>query len=119
VLYHLRGQDALAPTPPPEAIERRADVAASFQEAVVDVLVDQTLAVALEEGVESVLVTGGVACNARLRERMTAEARARGLCAVFPAPRYCADNAAMIAGLGGALLAAGERAELSLDAMAR
>jgi len=119
VLYHLRGQDALAPTPPPEAIADRADVAASFEEAVVDVLVAQTLAAAEDGGLASILVAGGVACNARLRERMGAEAEARGLRALFPSPRYCADNAAMIAGLGGRLLAAGERAPLSLDAAAR
>ncbi len=120
VLYHLRGQDALAPTPPPEKIERRADVAASFQEAAVDVLVEQTLAAAEALEVESVLVAGGVACNARLRERMTEAAAARGRRAFFPSPRYCADNAAMIAGLGGELLAAGARSDaLLLDAAAR
>jgi len=119
VLYHLRGQDALAPTPPPEAILDRADVAASFQEAVVDVLVAQTLAAAEREGTESILVGGGVACNARLRERMAAAAAARGSVASFPSPRFCADNAAMIAGLGGALFQAGCPSDLTLDASAR
>jgi len=119
VLYHLRGQDALAATPPPEAIEDRADVAASFQEAVVDVLVRQTLQVADAEGLDTVLVTGGVACNPRLRERMTAAAAERGKQAVFPSPAYCSDNAAMIAGLGTQLLRAGELATLHADASAR
>ncbi len=119
VLYHLRGQDALAPTPPPEEIERPADVAASFEEAVVDVLVEQTLAAARAERLATVLVTGGVACNRRLRERMTADAAARGIRAVFPSPAYCSDNAAMIAGLGWEHLRAGQLAGLDADASPR
>ena len=119
VLYHLRGQDALAPTPPPEEIENVADIAASFEQAVVDVLVRQTLAAADEVGTRSILVAGGVACNRRLREEMQSAAAARGAQAFFPSPRYCADNAAMIAGLGGERFRAGERSTLDLDAMAR
>ena len=119
VLYHLRGQNALAPTPAPEDIERPEDVAASFQEAVVDVLVRQSLDAARHEGLGTVLVTGGVACNPRLRERMVAEAEARGLRAVFPAPAYCSDNAAMIAGLGHQHLVAGRLAPLDADASPR
>ena len=119
VLYHLRGQDALAPTPAPEDIEAPADVAASFQEAVVDVLVRQALATAQQEDLPTVLVTGGVACNPRLRERMQAEAADLGLRAVFPSPAYCSDNAAMIAGLGTMHLRAGEVASLDADASPR
>ena len=119
VLYHLRGQNALRPTPAPGDIERPADVAASFQEAVVDVLVNQTLTTARREGLETVLVAGGVACNARLRERMGEEAAALGIRAVFPSPAYCTDNAVMIAALGHELLAAGERADWELDALPR
>jgi N6-L-threonylcarbamoyladenine synthase len=119
VLYHLRGQDALAPTPDPKDIENAADVAASFQEAVVDTLVKQTLAAAREERLESVIVSGGVACNTRLRERMQAAAAEAGLRAVFPSPAYCSDNAAMIGGLGFHLWRAGQVAGLELDAMAR
>lgn len=119
VLYHLRGQDALAPTPPPEEIERRPDVAASFQEAVVDALVEQSLAAARDRELSTVIVSGGVACNARLREKLTAAAEAEGRHAVFPAPRYCTDNAAMIAGLGWHHWRAGELADLALDACAR
>jgi N6-L-threonylcarbamoyladenine synthase len=119
VLYHLRGQDALRPTPPPEEIENRADVAASFQEAVVDTLVRQTLAAAEAEGLETVVVAGGVACNARLREAMTGTFAERGLRAVFPSPAYCSDNAAMIAGIGWHHWKAGDLAGLDLDAAAR
>lgn len=119
VLYHLRGQDALAPTPPPETIPDRAHVAASFQEAVVDSLVAPSLAAATELGLERVLVVGGVACNARLRERMGQAARAAGLESWFPSPAYCTDNAAMIAGLGWQHLKAGRRADLACDASPR
>jgi len=119
VLYHLRGGDALAPTPPPESIAGRADIAASFQEAVVDNLTSQTLRAAEREGVETVLVAGGVACNTRLREVLTARAAKVGVRAHFPAPKYCTDNAAMIAGLGFELLRAGQTADLSVDAAAR
>jgi N6-L-threonylcarbamoyladenine synthase len=119
VLYHLRGGDALAPTPAPEAIVGRADIAASFQEAVVDNLTTQTLRAAEREGVDTVLVAGGVACNTRLREVLTARAAKVGVRAHFPAPKYCTDNAAMIAGLGYELLRAGHTADLSVDAAAR
>jgi len=119
VLYHVRGQDALAPTPPPEAIPDRADVAASFEDAVVDVLVEETLRAAEREGLGRVLVAGGVACNRRLRAEMTRRAEERGLRARFPSPAYCTDNAAMIAGLGFHLLRAGRTASWELDAAPR
>jgi len=119
VLYHLRGQNALNPTPAPEDIPNRADVAASFQEAVVDTLVAQSLQAATEQGLETIIVAGGVACNQRLRERMAGACTERGLTSVFPSPAYCSDNAAMIAGLGWHAWQAGDLAELSLDAMAR
>jgi N6-L-threonylcarbamoyladenine synthase len=119
VLYHLRGQDALRPTPPPEAIPDRADVAASFEEALVETLVAQTFAVAREQGLASIVVAGGVACNRRLREWMLARAALAGARVVFPSPRYCSDNAAMIAGLGFQLLREGRTAGLDLDALAR
>jgi N6-L-threonylcarbamoyladenine synthase len=119
VLYHVRGQDALAPTPPPEEIPDRADVAASFESAVVDVLVEETLRTAAREGAETVLVSGGVACNRRLRKEMTERARERGVRALFPSPAYCTDNAAMIAGLGFHLLRSGRTSGLDLDASPR
>jgi N6-L-threonylcarbamoyladenine synthase len=119
VLYHVRGQDALAPTPVPEAIPDRADVAASFERAVVDVLVDASIRVAESAGLRTILVAGGVACNRSLRTRMCARAAERGLRAFFPSPAYCTDNAVMIAGLGYHLLRAGRTAGLDLDAAAR
>jgi N6-L-threonylcarbamoyladenine synthase len=119
VLYNVRGQDARAPTPAPEDIPRRADVAASFEAAVVDALVEETLRAARIERLSTVLVAGGVACNRRLRAEMTARAAAAGVRALFPSPAYCTDNAVMIAGLGYELVAAGRLADLTLDAASR
>ncbi len=116
VLYHLRGQDGRAPTPAPEQIPERAHIAASFQEAVVDALVEPTIHAARELGLRTLLVGGGVACNRRLREKLGAAARAHGLECVFPSPAYCTDNAAMIAGLGWQRWKAGLVADLALDA---
>ncbi len=78
----------------------RADLAASFQEAVVDSLVTKTLAAARREGVRDVVVAGGVAANERLRERFTEACEDAGLRLHLTAMPYCTDNAAMIAGLG-------------------
>jgi N6-L-threonylcarbamoyladenine synthase len=116
VLYHLRGQDGRAPTPPPEQIPDRADVAASFEEAVVDALVEPTVSAARELEVATVLVGGGVACNRRLRERMREACEQAGIACVFPSPAYCTDNAAMIAGLGWRRWKAGLTADLAVDA---
>ncbi len=119
VLYHVRGQDARAPLPAPETIPDRADVAASFEGAVVDALIGQTISAAKRERVDTVLVAGGVACNARLRREMKSAADSAGLRALFPSPAYCTDNAVMIAGLGYEALIAGRTAEMTLDAASR
>ena len=119
VLYHVRGGDALQPTPPAEAIADRADIAASFQEAVADSLVTQTLRAAQQAGIDQVLVAGGVACNQRLRALMHEKAQEKGIRAFFPSPAYCTDNAVMIAGLGWQRFQAGQLADLHLDAAPR
>ena len=67
----------------------------------------------------TITATSGVACNASRRERVSAAAAAHGLRAVFPSPRYCSDNAAMIAGQGWHLLQEGRIASWDLDALAR
>ena len=71
---------------------------ASFLEAVVDTLVDKTLRAAREHGLSTVVVSGGVAANTRLRAKMTAEGKAAGVRVLFPGRELCTDNAAMIAG---------------------
>ena len=65
---------------------------------MVDTLVDKTLRAAREHGLGTVVVSGGVAANTRLREKMTAEGRAAGVRVLFPGRELCTDNAAMIAG---------------------
>ncbi len=73
------------------------DIAASFQEAVVDVLVAKLFRAAEEENLNHLVLTGGVAANGRLRQRLMDECAARGFECHIPRPVYCTDNAAMIA----------------------
>ena len=83
------------------------DFAASFQEAVADVLVSKALSACRETGVRRVVAAGGVACNSRLRSLLLERGSARNVEVYLAPPRYCTDNAAMIGGLGAALLDAG------------
>ncbi len=94
-----------------------ADLAASFQEAVVDVLVEKTTKAAVGRHVQTVALAGGVAANSRLREMMAQRAKASGLKLVFPSPVLCTDNAAMVACAGYYRLARGERSSLDLPAV--
>jgi N6-L-threonylcarbamoyladenine synthase len=75
----------------------RADLAASFQAAVIDVLVAKCLQALDREGLERLVVAGGVGANRRLRERLVAAAAERGAQVFFPPLRLCTDNGAMIA----------------------
>jgi N6-L-threonylcarbamoyladenine synthase len=86
--------------PPPEIPcweQQQYDILASFQQAVVDALVSKTLRAAQQMQARSVVVVGGVACNSALRREMRLAGEARGLPIFFPSPRFCTDNAAMIA----------------------
>lgn len=97
---------------------RKADVAASFQCAAVDVLVDKTIAAAKEKGVSRVSAGGGVVANTYLRERLAAACKENGLKLVLPQKRYCTDNAAMIASEGLVQFRLGNFADMSLTAKA-
>ena len=78
----------------------KADLAASFQEAVVDVLAGKALKALETTGIRELAMGGGVIANGRLREVLEAEAADRGVRLHIPERRYCTDNAAMVAGLG-------------------
>lgn len=119
VLYHVRGHGAGAKDRETELSEQEiADVAASFQECVVDVLVGKTMRAAEAAGVDDVIVGGGVAANRRLRARLAEEAESRGLRLHLPAMKYCTDNAAMVAGLAYHYLESGRTSPLDLEARA-
>jgi N6-L-threonylcarbamoyladenine synthase len=113
VLYALRGQDARGSDgpPPPEVV---ADLAASFQEAVVDVLVAKTRQALIRTGMRRLGIGGGVAANTRFRERIAALAAEMGVELFIPPLSLCTDNAAM-AGIALAKLVAGQVAELDID----
>jgi N6-L-threonylcarbamoyladenine synthase len=91
------------------------DVAASFQAAVVDSLVDKTVRAAVETGVNRIVVAGGVAANSFLRKRMKEQAEAKGLTLYLPGMQLCIDNAAMIALAGYFHFQRGERSRLDLN----
>lgn len=84
-----------------------ADVAASFQEAVVDVLVRKALDACAHEGIEHLLIGGGVAANSRLRALVTDRASKVGVEVRIPSPKLCTDNGAMVASLGAQLVESG------------
>jgi N6-L-threonylcarbamoyladenine synthase len=84
-----------------------ADVAASFQEAVVDVLTAKAVAACRDQGVDTLLIGGGVAANARLRALAAERCERAGIELRVPRPKLCTDNGAMVAALGAQLVADG------------
>lgn len=80
--------------------EAAAEIAYALEEAVVEALVGPTVAAAEALGHRRIYVAGGVTANQRLRERLTRAAARAGITVVFPEPRWCTDNAAMVAALG-------------------
>jgi N6-L-threonylcarbamoyladenine synthase len=96
-----------------------ADVAASYQQAIVDVLVEHAVAAAEAAGVETLLAGGGVAANSSLQRELKAAGEKRGLRVSFPPLNLCTDNAAMIAAVGHSLLQRDEVDGLDLEPKAR
>jgi N6-L-threonylcarbamoyladenine synthase len=93
-----------------------ADIAASFQEAVVDMLVNPTIKAAAASAVSRIVLSGGVAANSRLREKLKQRCEAEGIDVFFPAPKFCTDNGAMIALAGYHWLKRGRRDDFRLNA---
>jgi N6-L-threonylcarbamoyladenine synthase len=125
VLYHCRGgpgkkqKERLAKRFDPADPDAVADVAASFQAAVVDVLVTRTFQAAERHQAAAVAVGGGVAANAFLRKKLKSEAERRKIDLYLSPPRLATDNAVMVAGYGYALHQAGRVAGLDTDAYPR
>ena len=94
----------------------KADVAASFQQAVVDVLKDNVLLTCKKKNVKTIAIAGGVASNSTLRETLTNAASKRGIEVLFPAPILCTDNAAMIGSAAYFNFINGKISDLNLNA---
>jgi len=85
----------------------RADVAASFQEAIVDVLLLKAVAACKQTGIDSLVIAGGVAANSRLRAVAQERCDKAGISLRVPSPGLCTDNGAMVAALGSLMVSAG------------
>ncbi len=107
--YHLQGLSES------QQRERRHHLAAAYQEAVVDSLLDRLEQGLRLTGLDRICVAGGVAANALLRSRLDAWAESDRLTISYPPPEYCTDNAAMIAMAGYMRLLAGDRSGLDLE----
>jgi len=88
----------------------KADVAASFQEAVVDVLLQKAVRACQESGIDRLVIAGGVAANSRLRHLATERCERAKIALAIPEPTLCTDNGAMVASLGALMVAAGRPA---------
>jgi N6-L-threonylcarbamoyladenine synthase len=115
VLYHVHGPGKTTGGLARLSEQDIADIAASFQAAVVDVLVAKTLAAVERTGTRTVVVGGGVAANRRLRAELAAACERVGVALHLTPMKYCTDNGAMAAALAAHHLAAGRTATLDLD----
>ena len=96
----------------------KADIAASFQDAVTDVLCEHTIEAARKTGIKTITLAGGVGANSALREKMSRMASAHGIRVLYPEPVLCTDNAIMIACAGYYGYINGDRGDMSLNAVA-
>jgi N6-L-threonylcarbamoyladenine synthase len=110
VLQYLKSQDQQAWK------ARVPDIAASFQEAVVDMLINPTINAAVAQNVNRIVLAGGVAANSRLREKFNESATTKNLQLFFPSTKFCTDNAAMIALTGYHWISRGRRDDFTLNA---
>jgi len=114
VLYHLRDSPVRVPDD-----GMKADIAASFQSAVVDVLATRLMEAAQRTHVRHIALAGGVSANSLLRAELGARAKAHGLSLALPRLEYCMDNGAMIAYVGWLRLARGLTSGMETGAAAR
>jgi N6-L-threonylcarbamoyladenine synthase len=116
VLYYCRGQNMLGEDRVPKMSEQeKADIAASFQAAVIEVLVKKTLQACQIENAQTVLLGGGVAANSALRDALELGCQNKEIRLMIAPKKYCTDNAAMVASLGYHKLNASLLADLSLE----
>jgi N6-L-threonylcarbamoyladenine synthase len=113
LLYYLKNRE----NAPPE--DEIPDIVASYQEAIVDVLVEKTIKAADECNISRIVVSGGVASNSRLREKFYQEALKEQIEVFIPPPVLCTDNAAMVAVVGSNLLEKGKKDSFDLNAVSR
>ncbi len=118
VLYHVHGPGKTSGGLSRLTAQDVADVCASFQACVVDVLVAKTMLAVEQTGVRTVVVGGGVAANRCLRDTLQTACEARGVRLILTPMRYCTDNGAMIAAQGCHLFRAGRLETLALEARA-
>jgi N6-L-threonylcarbamoyladenine synthase len=110
LLYHLRDLDRSGQP------RRVADLAASYQEAIIEVLVEKAFEAVRRYSVRALAVVGGVSANSRLRALLSSRAAASGIRLAVPRPAYCTDNAAMIAAAGRQAYLRGRVATWDLEA---
>lgn len=115
VMYHVYGAGRKYGSLDHLTVRQRADIAASFQAALIEPLVVKSIAAALAHGIKRITVGGGVAANRALREALAQACAHAGLALDLTPPEYCTDNAAMIAALGYHQLVAGQTADLWLE----
>lgn len=118
VLYHVYGSGQKYGSVAHLSPAQLTDIAASFQQALVETLTARTIAAATRHGVTHVAVGGGVAANSALRRELASACAARNLTLHLTPMQFCTDNAAMIAALGYHQLCAGDVAGLDLEARA-
>jgi N6-L-threonylcarbamoyladenine synthase len=120
VLYHLRkiGYHPVPEVDPAFAAHRklRADLCASFQAAVVDVLVDKAIRAARAHRIRQISVAGGVSTNSELRKKLQETAKRLGMQVFMPKMEYCTDNGAMVAMVGYLRMKNGQTSSLELTA---